>query len=719
MVDPKDREREPQLETPTELPLKPPIGALETDRRDDAGRDTVGEAGTILPADDDGDLATYLEQSFAADRNNNPDRQISSHAIASPGWAGRRLGRYRVIKRLGHGAFGVVLHARDEELRRDVAIKVPTPSALGDGSIRQTVLSEARTAASLDHPHLVPILDFVEGDVVDPSSDRSTPPPILIVMPFVGGGTLADRLRRNQNDNAAGRAMPPRDVAELGRQLAIGLSAAHESGLVHRDLKPANVLIDEGRYRIADFGLAVSTDGMGEHELAGTPAYMSPEQIHGPAEYGLKKLDGRSDLWALGVILYEAATGKRPFEADDRRRLFDQISNGNFTPVRKANRSVPAELASVIERLLTVKPDDRFINAYQVADELTPMTKPETARRCWHCCPCVAIGSVLLFFAVTGGILLFVMLPSHMANKTSVTSMRLQAIEHYFVFNMAAALGPMLLTWGLARCRRIAADASRTSIGPQVGQCRVSRYAIAAMGTGAATGGIGPPAFIATVVFALIALFQIRRRRNWITGTGLASFAIFLSAVLMSVWTLWWTNYAQFEDAMRQLNRIDLVWNSPSPTRGPSADLDAAFARLDDVAGEYPVGWGNGIDRIEAYRLAADYFSGDVEGVRQNIMAFKAANALSINPTGSPYGRATTSSNAPLVPPNDPSKMPPLNYDMQTDAILTAIEAELQRIDGIANADAANRYRQLRSQMNDRNLDRPAKWVDRLAGYDD
>ena len=211
----------------------------------------------------------------------------------------RRLGRYQVVRLLGQGSSGSVYLARDGELDRDVAIKVPTARSLALPGRLEAMLAEARLAAGLKHPAIVGVHDVGHDD------DGS----VFIVLEYVEGTTLSDLLQR-------GRIEPVR-LAGLIASVADAVHHAHGAGLVHRDLKPSNIMIDgQGQPRVADFGLAITEASQHDKagEVAGTPTHMAPEQVRGEAH----RLDGRTDVWALGVILYQGLTGRLPFVGRDR-----------------------------------------------------------------------------------------------------------------------------------------------------------------------------------------------------------------------------------------------------------------------------------------------------------------------------------------------------------------------------------------------------------------
>jgi serine/threonine protein kinase len=284
-----------------------------------------------------------------------------------PGEIGR-LGGYRVLRLLGAGGMGVVFEAEDIQLKRLVALKAMKPGVGANPIQRQRFQREAQAIARLEHDHIVTIHQVGE--------DRGV---LYLAMPLLRGETLEDRLRHEHcGDKAA--PLPIAEVVRIGRQIAEGLAAAHAQGITHRDIKPANIWLEKTTHRvkILDFGLArpveddihLTQSGM----VAGTPAYMAPEQATGD------KIDHRSDLFSLGCLLYRMTTGRLPFTGPTSIAILRSLALDQPTTPRTLDVAVPAVLSDLILRLLAKNPEQRPQTAAEVAAALQAIEHAEPAK---------------------------------------------------------------------------------------------------------------------------------------------------------------------------------------------------------------------------------------------------------------------------------------------------------------------------------------------------
>ena len=258
-----------------------------------------------------------------------------------------RLGSYEVSGVVGVGGMGVVLKALDPALDRVVAIKVMAPHLANNGTARRRFSREAKAAAAVLHPNVIPIHSVCSDDAIP-----------YLVMAYIRGGSLQKRLQRQGPLSTV-------EILRIGSQVAAGLAAAHAQGLVHRDVKPENILLEDGveRVTLTDFGLARAVDDASvtrDGAIAGTPQYMSPEQARG------ESVDQPSDLFSLGSVLYALCTGRPPFRAETSYGVMRRIIDESAVPIHKINPEIPAWLAQIVNKLMAKDKKERFTSADEV-----------------------------------------------------------------------------------------------------------------------------------------------------------------------------------------------------------------------------------------------------------------------------------------------------------------------------------------------------------------
>jgi serine/threonine-protein kinase len=265
----------------------------------------------------------------------------------------RKVGTSRVIREIGRGGMSVVYEAYQDALDRKVAVKVLDAPQARSEELAERFRREGRAYAQIHHAGIIAIHDFVEKDDA-----------LYLITEFVDGEDLSRLL--------TGGPLPPDCVAAVGAAVADALECIHSHSLLHRDLKPGNVMISrEGAVKVMDFGIVkdpVSSDLTRTGTVVGTPYYIAPEVLGGDGE------DERSDIWSLGVTLYELVTGQRPFIGVDYQELFGSVRKGRFRPVRSIAPVVPRRLARAIERCLERRPDRRWDTAAMLAQELQAIT---------------------------------------------------------------------------------------------------------------------------------------------------------------------------------------------------------------------------------------------------------------------------------------------------------------------------------------------------------
>ena len=346
-----------------------------------------------------GDLRREVESLLAEEREAERLMEESAAGAVTQRLAvvrGTRLGPYEVMDLLGAGGMGEVYRARDTRLGRDVAIKVLPEHVAHDREALARFGREARAVAALSHPHIASLFDIGETDGTH-----------YLVLELLEGETLAARLRRG--------APPEAEALEIGAQIAEALSAAHGHGVVHRDVKPANVMLTRSGVKLLDFGLArlqhrpgpsgetaPVTTGLGAGTVAGTLPYMAPEQLEG------RQVDARTDIWALGCLLFEMVAGRRAFEANSQAGLIAAIERDDAPQLTRQRPAASAALDRLVRRCLQKDPADRWQSAADVALRLREIAEEEPdaggrpGRRQGHWSLLAIAGGAVLFALLAG-----------------------------------------------------------------------------------------------------------------------------------------------------------------------------------------------------------------------------------------------------------------------------------------------------------------------------
>ncbi|MCX6034063.1 MAG: serine/threonine-protein kinase [Chloroflexi bacterium] len=268
----------------------------------------------------------------------------------------QKFGRYEIKAEIGRGGMATVYHAYDPRFERELALKVLPREMLHDPQFRTRFEREAKTIAMLEHPAIVPVYDFGEED--------GQP---YFVMRYMTGGSLTDRMKHGP--------MPIQEVAHLFGRLAPALDEAHAKGIIHRDLKPGNILFDQyGEPYISDFGIAkiaaTQTNVTGS-SILGTPAYMSPEQAQG------ESIDGRSDIYGLGVIMFELLTGKQPYQGNTPMSVVVKHITDPVPHILDVKPDLPPTIEAVIEKAMAKDRDERFSTVKALTDALDAVARGE------------------------------------------------------------------------------------------------------------------------------------------------------------------------------------------------------------------------------------------------------------------------------------------------------------------------------------------------------
>ena len=387
--------------------------------------------------------------------------------------------KYKIIRELGKGGMGVVYKAEDTRLKRFVALKFLPAELTRDPEARERFVQEAQAASRIDHPNICAVHE------IDETEDGRT----FIVMAYYEGESLGEKIKRSP--------LPLQEAIDIGIQVARGLSQAHRNGIIHRDIKPANIIVTpDGIAKIVDFGLAKLGDAMAltrAGTVMGTAAYMSPEQARG------EDVDRRTDIWALGVVLYEMLTGELPFRGTNEQAMIYAILNTSPGPASERNKGVSPEIEMILERALAKDPSRRHDSADEILAELEkaragiPLDRPAVTETTGTKDLSVAVVNFLNITAepeigwLSDGIAETVTVDLKKIASLSVVSREkvLQAQKSLsgekpgeeFVIDLGRRLGVRWIVWGgfqkLARAVRITAHFTDVATGNLAGSAKV------------------------------------------------------------------------------------------------------------------------------------------------------------------------------------------------------------------------------------------------------
>jgi len=349
-------------------------------------------------------LSDLVFSSTFSDSDDEPPADEAQESVLTEGES--ILAHYRIVSLIGRGGMGTLYRARDERLNRDVALKFLPSGLSAERKARDRLLIEARAIAGLNHPNVCGIHEIAE------TPDGQ----MFLAMPLYDGITLKEKLRQSR--------LSIEESVSIAIQIARGLAAAHARGIVHRDVKPGNVMVSpDGTVRLLDFGLAIPIEGSLTNSAStrGTVVYMSPEQARG------EPVDARSDLWSLGVVLYEMIAGTRPFHRGNPAPILDQIFHSDPEPLSKKGQEIPRALERIVEGLLQRDPARRFGSAAQLLESLERVLPSESGNS--------RVSRLMVLVAGTGAVVLVLLAFLSWPRQAETT---LRPTDHSTTRNVAA-----------------------------------------------------------------------------------------------------------------------------------------------------------------------------------------------------------------------------------------------------------------------------------------